>query len=210
MRTGRTVRVAWPAGAPKPAAGTYKVRVHAKDPYGATLRRSARASGRASLVVVTPPTPKPAAPPPPASPQVRAGGVFPVQGAHTYGDGLGADRDDHRHQGADVLAAEGTPLVAPIAATVARVEYQADGAGHYVVLDGADGRSFFFAHMKAGSITVAEGQALAMGAAIGQVGSSGRSSGPHLHFEVWEGGWRRDKGSRFIDPLPQLRAWDGL
>jgi murein DD-endopeptidase MepM/ murein hydrolase activator NlpD len=49
---------------------------------------------------------------------------------------------------------------------------------------------------------VAAGQRLCL------VGHSGDAAGPHLHFEIWLGGWRVDKNSRFIDPLPALKAWD--
>lgn len=214
VTTGRTLRLAWPKGAARPVVGTYRVRLHARDPDGATLRRSARASGRTALVVVARPRPKrkpkPAAPAPaaPTPPVVRNGGVFPVAGPHTYGDGLGADRGDHAHQGADLMGAEGTPIVAPLAGTVRHVDVQDGGAGHYVVMDAVDGRSFFFAHLKAGSVVVAEGAPVTMGQTLGQLGSTGASSAPHLHFEIWEGGWRVNKDSRFVDPMPQLRAWD--
>lgn len=209
VRTGRTLRLTWPKDAARPPVGTFRARLHAKDPDGATLRRSARASGRTALIVVRRPRPKPAAPAAPSAPVVRAGGVFPVAGAHTYGDGIGTDRGDHRHQGVDLMGAEGTPIVAPLAGTVRHVDHQAGGAGHYVVMDAVDGRSFFFAHLQAGSVVVTEGQAVAAGHTLAALGSTGRSSAPHLHFEIWVGGWRVDEDSHYVDPMPQLKAWDG-
>jgi murein DD-endopeptidase MepM/ murein hydrolase activator NlpD len=61
-------------------------------------------------------------------------------------------------------------------------------------------------HMRTGSVRVHEGQHVRTGQRIGEVGSTGTSSGPHLHFEVWLGPWRA--GGHPIDPLPLLRAWD--
>jgi murein DD-endopeptidase MepM/ murein hydrolase activator NlpD len=133
--------------------------------------------------------------------------VFPVAGPFTYGEGIGADRGDHRHEGQDLAAPAGTPVVAPLAGTVASVAYQRDGAGYYVVLNGTDGRSFFFAHCQKGSFGVSGGQVVTAGTQLCRVGSTGASSGPHLHFEIWVNGWRVSKKSAPIDPLPQLRAW---
>ena len=81
------------------------------------------------------------------------------------------------------------------------------GAGYYVVLRGADARDYVFMHLKAGSITVVKGAALATGQQFAQVGSTGGSSGPHLHFEIWPEGWYSSNESKPIDPLPQLLEW---
>ena len=57
-------------------------------------------------------------------------GVFPIQGLHTYGDRFGAPRKGYTHQGQDILAAEGTPIVAPVASiTVAWVIARTGPAG---------------------------------------------------------------------------------
>lgn len=141
-----------------------------------------------------------------------SGHRFPIAGPFGWGgsdSGFGAKRKGHRHQGQDLTAALGTPVVAPRAGTVEHVGYQARGAGHYVILDG-DGEDldYAFMHLRRGSITVAQGQQVALGQQLGQVGSTGGSTGPHLHFEIWEGGWR-DRGGKPVDPLPQLQAWLG-
>lgn len=96
--------------------------------------------------------------------------------------------------------------MAPYGATVSSTSFQAQGAGEYVVLDAVDGRSYFFAHCIRGSTAVAEHAAIAAGQQVCQVGSTGTASGPHLHFEIWNGGWRTPGGFP-IDPLPELRAW---
>lgn len=146
--------------------------------------------------------------PAPTSPAAVAG-RFPVQGAWTFGgDGgrFGADRGTHRHEGQDVIAPLGTPIVAPVAGTVTRKANQPAGAGIYLVIRGVDGRDYVFMHLRRGSVRVAAGASVAAGQQIAQVGSTGRSSGPHLHFEIWVGGWREPGGAP-IDPLPQLQRW---
>jgi biotin carboxyl carrier protein len=216
--TSRTTTVRWPSSA-RLKPGRYRVRLHAVDPWGRKLLRLARASGLAPLTVTRAPRPKPkpapvppagdTAPPPPVAPPVAPGtdGVFPVAGPHTYGDGIGAARKGHTHEGVDLNAAEGTPVVAPVAGTILKTDYQSGGAGHYVVQNAADGRAFFFAHCQSGSIAVSGGQAVAAGQMLCRVGQTGSATGPHLHFEIWVGGWRVPGGS-FVDPLPQLRSWD--
>jgi murein DD-endopeptidase MepM/ murein hydrolase activator NlpD len=62
-------------------------------------------------------------------------------------------------------------------------------------------------HLREGSLTVAKGAVLAAGQQFAQVGSTGASSGPHLHFEIWPDGWYSSRASAPIDPLPQLQAW---
>jgi len=218
VRTGRTTTVRWPQGT-RLTAGTYTVRLHAKGPDGATLLRRARASGRAGLRVKPAPRPKPKptpapvpSPTPAPAPVVKAGGVFPVQGPYSFGgDGarFGADRDDHVHEGQDITADRGVPVVAPLAGTIRYVDYQKNGAGWYVVQDADDGRSFFFAHCRAQTLVVTPGERVSAGGRLCDVGATGAASGPHLHFEIWVGGWRVDKNSAPVDPLPQLRAWAG-
>jgi murein DD-endopeptidase MepM/ murein hydrolase activator NlpD len=212
IRTGRLLHPRWPSSVAL-KRGVYDVALHAAGPAGGQLLRRARASGKSSLTVKARPAPAPppvVAPPvtAPANPGVTAGGVFPVAGPHTYGDGFGVGRVGHTHQGQDVLAAEGTPVVAPEAGTIVARDYQASAAGFYLTEDAADGRSFFFAHCKADTFAVAVGQAVSAGQQLCQVGHTGDATGPHLHFEIWLGGWRRTAQSTVIDPLAQLQAWD--
>ena len=97
--------------------------------------------------------------------------------------------------------------MAPRAGTVKTVASQRGGAGHYIVLDSGDeDRDYVFMHLRTGSITVAEGATVRTGQRIAEVGTTGSSSGPHLHFEIWTGGgWYT--GGHAIDPLPLLQAW---
>ena len=50
---------------------------------------------------------------------------------------------------------------------------------------------------------------MSRGQQLAQVGATGDASGPHLHFEIWIGGWYA-RGGEPIDPLPQLQRWAGL
>jgi murein DD-endopeptidase MepM/ murein hydrolase activator NlpD len=134
---------------------------------------------------------------------------FPVSGNYSLGGAdarFGASRNGHRHQGQDVIAAEGTPVVAPWAGLVEFVRFQQSGAGWYIVLDGDDeDRDYVFMHLRKDSILVAPGQHVTAGQPLAQVGNTGRSSGPHLHFEIWVGGWF--DGGKPVDPLPLLEQW---
>ena len=98
-------------------------------------------------------------------------------------------------------------MVAPYRGVVAAVQYQARGAGHYVVIHSVD-YDYVFMHLLGGSTVVREGQRVRTGQRIASVGSSGESTGPHLHFEVWVGGWFA--GGNPIDPLPLLQEWSGV
>ncbi|MCB0856910.1 MAG: peptidoglycan DD-metalloendopeptidase family protein [Solirubrobacterales bacterium] len=131
--------------------------------------------------------------------------MFPLRGPHSYGDGIGAGRG---HQGADVLARCGQPLVAARAGTVYYNDYQAGGAGNYLVINlkGAGGRSHVYMHLPVRS-PLKVGSTVRTGQRIGSVGTTGRSTACHLHFEVWSGpGWYQ--GGTFLDPMPMLKAWD--
>jgi len=222
VKTGRGVTVRLPR-ALKLQTGRYLVRLHVKDSRGHTLRRSGTYPGRARITVhrgkrapapLAPVLPAPVAPAPFPAPAPSPGGpgVFPVAGAFDFGGidaRFGAGRVGHIHEGQDIIAAGGTPVVAPYAGTVSSTSFQASGAGEYVVLQGADGRGYFFAHCLRGSTAVTAGAAVAAGQTLCLVGATGTTSGgTHLHFEIWRVGWRVPGGAP-IDPLPELRAWAG-
>jgi hypothetical protein len=221
VHTGRTLSVSWPRGA-RLKAGVYHVSVSAHDHHAGSLKRTAHSSGVATLTVappvkvVAPPAPVagvPAAPEPgvPTPAQTVAdGAVFPVAGSHSFGgpdNRFGAPRSGHVHEGQDILAAEGTPDVAPLAGTITWTAYQASGAGYYAVEHTLIGFDFMFAHCKASSLVVSTGQAVVAGQPICQAGQSGDATGPHLHFEMWVGGWQA-AGAHPVDPLPYLEAWE--
>jgi murein DD-endopeptidase MepM/ murein hydrolase activator NlpD len=120
----------------------------------------------------------------------RTGKLTRLAGA--IGDGFGAARPGGRkHKGVDIPAASGTPIPAATAGRVANRGYEPAGAGFFVTLDhGNSLRTKYFHLREAAPVQI--GQQVSEGQTIGYVGSTGRSSGPHLHFEVWEGGQARD------------------
>jgi murein DD-endopeptidase MepM/ murein hydrolase activator NlpD len=128
--------------------------------------------------------------------------IFPVNGKHTYGDGLGAGRG---HQGQDVFADCGTKLVAARAGKVAFNEYHSR-AGNYLVIDGKKTDvDYAYMHLEAAS-HLEPGDKVRTGQAIGQVGATGNASGCHLHFEMWDGPWQQ--GGSVIDARVHLKRWD--
>jgi murein DD-endopeptidase MepM/ murein hydrolase activator NlpD len=139
--------------------------------------------------------------PPPVQPPASGAAprpVYPVRGAHQYWDGFGAGRG---HEGVDVGARCGTPLVAAQAGRVRFSKYHAR-AGNYLVIDVKE--SIFdiaYMHLTEPAI-VAPGQSVAVGQPVGTVGDTGNASGCHLHFELWEGAYYG--GGAPIDPMPYL------
>jgi murein DD-endopeptidase MepM/ murein hydrolase activator NlpD len=208
VRLGRvgesgSLRGTWTAAV---AAGKYTARLVVT---GAGVTRYYRAP----LNVVVPP-PAPAATPVPATltgtASTTASKLFPVQGPYSFGGPdarFGVGRPGHTHQGQDIVAAERTPVVTPIAGIVHWTAYQAAGAGYYVVIAGVDGRAYTFMHLQEGSTAVTKGATVVAGQRVGLVGATGDASGPHLHFEIWINGWWASKASTPIDPLPELQAW---
>jgi murein DD-endopeptidase MepM/ murein hydrolase activator NlpD len=130
--------------------------------------------------------------------------VFPLPGPHTYGDGFGAARSGHTHQGQDIMAACGSPLVAVSHAKVKFVSFQ-KLAGNYVVLRYKKlHQDYFYAHLD--TALVAKGQVVEAGQQIATVGDTGDATTCHLHFELWSGKWYR--GGHPINPTPFLQNWD--
>lgn len=211
VRVGHEVTLRWPRRATL-HAGRYVVSLHATDPTGRTLARTAQWPGQTVVTIVPKPAPapEPVQPVTPVSVSPTTAGVFPVQGAFTFGGDdarFGSGRKGHVHEGQDVTAATGTPVVAPTAGTITAVDFQKAGAGYYVVMRSVDGRDFFFCHFQKGTTAVAVGQPVTAGQQLGAVGMTGDASGPHLHFEIWEGGWQQGHP---VDPLAQLKLWAGV
>ena len=99
------------------------------------------------------------------------------------------------HNGIDMACPKGTPIYATRAGKVTTAAYQAGGAGYYVSINHLDGFSSIYMHMT--NYVVSAGQTVAQGQLIGYVGSTGISTGPHLHFGVSYAG-------TYVNPLAYI------
>jgi murein DD-endopeptidase MepM/ murein hydrolase activator NlpD len=107
-----------------------------------------------------------------------AGLAWPVHGTLTSNFGM---RWGRMHEGIDIAGGSGTPIGAAAAGTVI-VAGQQSGYGNIVVVDHGNGLSTAYAHLS--SISVGVGQSVGQGTVIGGMGTTGHSTGVHLHFEV--------------------------
>ncbi|MDR1704888.1 MAG: peptidoglycan DD-metalloendopeptidase family protein [Clostridiales bacterium] len=94
------------------------------------------------------------------------------------------ERDNHK--GVDIAFPAGTEIMAGLDGTVITVGYDADGYGNYVIIDNGEGLQARYAHCS--RVLVSEGQKVTQGTVIAEVGSTGSSTGPHLHMEVLKDG----------------------
>jgi murein DD-endopeptidase MepM/ murein hydrolase activator NlpD len=118
--------------------------------------------------------------------------VRPAEGSLTSGYGA---RWGTTHYGLDIANSMGTPLVAAADGVVIEAG-PASGFGLWVRIEHADGTVTVYGHMD--TITVNEGEQVKAGDQIATMGSRGYSTGPHLHFEVW------DPDGLKLNPLPWL------
>ncbi len=88
----------------------------------------------------------------------------------------------YRHTGVDIANHIGTPIYAADSGTVVTVGYNRGGYGNQIIIDHGGGKKTRYAHLSAFDVRV--GQKVTKGQYIGAMGSTGRSTGPHLHFEV--------------------------
>lgn len=124
--------------------------------------------------------------------------IWPLHGRLTsyYGPrnlGMGTS---NFHKGIDIAAPSGTPVGAARSGTVTYAGWSNQGYGNLVKIRHAGGAETWYGHFS--SIAVSVGEHVSQGEIIGRVGSTGLSTGPHLHFELHE-------NSRVLDPLASLR-----
>ncbi|RZJ42210.1 MAG: M23 family metallopeptidase [Brevundimonas sp.] len=97
-----------------------------------------------------------------------------------------------RHEGVDIAAPTGTGVMVAAEGQVLRTGYDAGGYGRFIEVRHPNGMSTLYGHLS--RVDVASGDAVGSGQRIGLVGSTGRSTGPHLHFEV-------RRGDRQVNPV---------
>ena len=125
--------------------------------------------------------------------------ICPVQGARAFSNDWGQARSGgRRHQGNDIFAVRGTPVVASVSGTVRGHNSSLGGISYY--LAGDDGNTYFGTHLD--RLSGASGK-VAAGTVVGYVGSSGNASAssPHLHFEV------HPRGGSPVNPYPMLSRY---
>jgi murein DD-endopeptidase MepM/ murein hydrolase activator NlpD len=128
----------------------------------------------------------------------------PVQAAVSFTSGFGYRSDPFHagaamHPGIDLSGAYGTPIYATADGTVLRAGWNSGGYGNLVEVDHGRGITTRYGHMSA--ILVSAGQHIIRGQQIGRMGSTGRSTGNHLHYEVRIDG-------RAVNPIPFMKSTD--
>ena len=94
------------------------------------------------------------------------------------------------HGGIDLGMPKGTPIYSALSGTVMLVRYSTTGYGYHVIVDHGGGVITLYGHCS--SILVSEGEKVTVGQEIAKVGSTGRSTGNHLHFEIRVGGEKQN------------------
>jgi peptidoglycan LD-endopeptidase LytH len=157
---------------------------------------------KAILASQADPAPAPSGPAPraaTASIRVSAtnGMACPVAGPVSFTDTWGAPRDGHTHQGVDMMAASGTPVVAIVSGAITLADY-GGSAGYWQILSGNDGNQYWYMHNQQNIVT---GGSVSAGQQIATVGDTGNAAGtPHLHFEYHPG------GGAAVNPTPLVAS----
>ena len=127
-----------------------------------------------------------------------SGFMYPLPGGGRVSCSFGYRTDPFpsNHTGVDLAIASGSPIVASKAGTVASVVKSNTGYGNCIMINHGDGTSTRYAHCS--KMYVSNGQKVSQGETIAAVGSTGLSTGPHLHFEIYINGAR-------VNPMPYIR-----
>lgn len=139
-----------------------------------------------------------------AAPKSSSGFIRPAAGRYTSGFGgrnIGAGAESHL--GMDIANSPGTPIHASASGYVTYAGSMG-GYGNVIILTHViNGQTYATTYAHLNSIGVSVGQAVSQGQKIGGMGNTGRSTGPHLHFEIHIGGWNGAR-SNAVDPVPYV------
>lgn len=125
----------------------------------------------------------------------------PFTGSYGISQGFGKTDYSANHTGIDFLCPAGTPILASEAGNVFFAGWKPGGYGYCVFLQHPDGMVTIYEHLLK-DIPVTVGQAVQRGQVIGYSGSTGNSTGPHLHFEM------RDASGQAVNPMRYLHSVD--
>ena len=125
----------------------------------------------------------------------------PFTGEYGISQGFGKTEWSANHTGIDFLCPAGTPILASEAGNVFFAGWKPGGYGYCVFLQHPDGMVTIYEHLLK-DIPVTVGQAVQRGQVIGYSGSTGNSTGPHLHFEM------RDASGQAVNPMRYLHSVD--
>lgn len=131
--------------------------------------------------------------------------VFPLVGKYSYSSDFGAARHQGSHEGNDLMASRGIPVVAVTNGVIKRLTREETGLGGlWIWLVDGEGNEFYFAHLDSIVPDLREGTRVTAGQQIATVGNTGdaRYGDPHLHFEIHPG------GGGAVNPFSDLSAVD--
>ncbi len=176
-----------------------KRRLEAAARRAAQAEAQAEAEAEAASAAPTASAPTASAPTPPSAPVAPSGGMAcPVGGAVSFIDSWGDPRAGHTHQGVDMMAGYGTPVMAITSGVVTLASY-GSSAGNWIILSGSDGNAYWYMHNDQN--LVSSGSAVQAGQQIATVGDTGNAAGtPHLHFEYHPG------GGAAVNPYPLVAS----
>ena len=174
-----------------------------KEQIAAARAEAARQAAAQEAATSAAPAPAaPAAPAEPSAPTLPAPRpvgdmVCPVNGPNSFIDSWGYPRSGGRsHEGTDIMADYGTPVVAIVSGTITLSSY-GDSAGNWLILDGDDGNDYWYMHNQENLVN---GGRVSVGQQIATVGDTGNATGvPHVHFEYHPG------GGGPVNPYPVVR-----
>jgi murein DD-endopeptidase MepM/ murein hydrolase activator NlpD len=149
----------------------------------------------------------------PARSAPALGLLVPVQGvrAASLTGTFGEDRGGRRHEGLDIRAARGTPVVAAVEGRILSLLTSSRGGTEIYQVDASERYCLYYAHLQRYALGLRAGMPVASGAVIAYVGSTGNApeDTPHLHFGLFrnDGGEPASGrcGGEALDPLPLLR-----